>query len=126
MEIKITDAGRIAEGYLDERRDCAVRALAAAADIPYYQAHEIFKWGGRRRRCASYRTLLTLTDIGLRGIFNSMSLATFLKLNPKGDFFVVKRGHAFAVKDGVIFDDSKLGGRVQVRWYMDVKKDLTR
>lgn len=125
MEIKITDAGRIAEGYLDERRDCAVRALAAAADIPYYQAHEIFKWGGRRR-CASYRTLLTLTDIGLRGIFNSMSLATFLKLNPKGDFFVVKRGHAFAVKDGVIFDDSKLGGRVQVRWYMDVKKDLTR
>lgn len=126
METKITDAGRIAEGYVDERRDCAVRALAAAADIPYYQAHDIFKWGGRRRRCASYRTAETLKDMGLRVIFQSSSLAFFLKLNPQGEFFVVKRGHAFAVKDGVIFDDSKLGGMVKVRWYVDVKKDLTR
>src|ERR1035437_6211253 len=110
MEIKLTDAGRVAEGYSDEKRDCAVRALAVAADIPYYQAHDIFKSGGRRYRCGSYNTRPTLAKIGIEGASCRMSLASFIYMNPKGSFYIIKRGHAFAVKDGIVFDNRQLGG----------------
>ncbi len=126
MNIKLTDAGRVAEGYADEKRDCAVRALAVAADIPYYQAHDVFKHGGRRRRCGSYRTRETLAEVGIKGVSCRMSLASFINMNPKGSFYVIKRGHAFAVKDGVVFDNAPLGGRIIVLWFDEVKKELIR
>jgi hypothetical protein len=121
MNIQLTDGGRLAAGYVKERRDCAVRALANAADIPYYQAHEVFKWGGRRNRCASYHTIPTLTELGLKGTRCRISLSSFLIAHPKGSFYIIKAGHAFAVRDGVIFDETKVSKNVIVKWFAEVK-----
>jgi len=98
---KLTDGGRIANGYMDERRDCIVRALANVADIPYYQAHDLFKWGGRRKRCAS-DILETLHEVNVVGTSCRMRLSQFLAENKTGSFIVLKRGHAFVVKNGII------------------------
>lgn len=121
MNTQLTDGSRIAAGYVNERRDCAVRALANAADIPYYQAHEVFKWGGRRNKCASYRTLQTLLELGIEDIYCHINLAQFIRMNPKGSFYVIKAGHAFAVKDGVVFDENPNGSRVIVKWFARIK-----
>lgn len=44
---------------------------------------------------------------------NRICVSKFCKLHNKGVYYVLVRGHAFAVKDGVVFD-YKLGGRRQV------------
>lgn len=36
-------------------------------------------------------------------IEREMTIQTFLKNNPEGSYFVLVRGHAFAVKDGVVY-----------------------
>ena len=38
-----------------------------------------------------------------------MTVGTFVKQNPKGTFFVIVKGHAFTIKDGVVignFEDA--------------------
>jgi hypothetical protein len=47
---KYTDAGRL----YGEKRDCTVRALAIAADIPYSEAHALMALEGRRPKCGMY------------------------------------------------------------------------
>jgi hypothetical protein len=127
MEIKITDAGRQAEGYTDEKLDCVVRAYASAADVPYYQSHAICEEHGRKRRHKSYNTINTIVSQGHKWVFTRMSLATFVKEHPIGNFFVTKRGHAFAVKNGIVFDTVALCGRVRVIGYAEiVKQPLTK
>src|ERR1035437_5373087 len=101
MEIKLTDKPGMAEGYSDEKLDCAVRALAVALDIPYYQAHDVFAACGRKRRHGSYNTIDTLGMLGIIGFHARVSLSKFIEDNPVGVFYIIKRGHAFAVKNGV-------------------------
>lgn len=43
----ITDAGRLRDGFRTERKDCTVRALATAANVPYREAHEYMRVSGR-------------------------------------------------------------------------------
>lgn len=44
---KNTDAGRM----YGEKRDCTVRAMAIAADIPYAEAHALMALEGRKPKC---------------------------------------------------------------------------
>jgi hypothetical protein len=42
-------------------------------------------------------------------------------MNPKGSFYIIKSGHAFAVKDGVIFDETKVSNNIIVKWFAEIK-----
>ena len=43
-------------------------------------------------------------DVTVKGVTKkrNMTVGTFVKQNPKGTFFVLVRGHAFTIKDGVV------------------------
>jgi len=43
-------------------------------------------------------------DVKVKGetVKRQMTVGTFVKKNPKGTFFVLVRGHAFTIKDGVV------------------------
>ena len=51
-------------------------------------------------------------DVTVKGVTKkrNMTVGTFVKQNPKGTFFVLVKGHAFTIKDGVVvgnFEDSQ-------------------
>ena len=50
-------------------------------------------------------------DVKVKGEIKrrNMTVGTFVKQNPKGTFFVIVKGHAFTIKDGVVignFEDA--------------------
>jgi hypothetical protein len=114
--------GPICQG---EHNDCTVRAFSVAADIPYSEAHTIFKAAGRKdRKGTSITFMADLCRDKSYGRFNAtrvdmkfqrVSLAQFCRDFKKGNFMVVKHGHAFAVKDGVVFDNFEVGARSQIK-----------
>jgi len=55
MELKSTDAGRIAEGFTNEKQDCTVRALALCFELSYREAHAICASVGRKPRRGMYQ-----------------------------------------------------------------------
>jgi len=112
------DGGRVGDGFANEKLDCGVRAYAIAKGIPYYEAHEVFEKAGRLAR---HRTSWNIyTKIGIQFNQTRMSLKKFLLTHPKGSFYVCMRGHAFAVKDGVVFGNVRLSGRVVVKRWAEI------
>jgi hypothetical protein len=117
----ISDGGRAVSGYSAEKLDCAVRALACSLDIPYHQAHEVFKHFGRKDRRGSRNTSYTLKCLGYTPLFDQRgTLDRFIANNPKGRYYIVKAGHAFALVNGQVFDTFDVSGRVRVKWYCKV------
>ncbi len=112
---------------LYESNDCTVRATSLAVNLPYNVAHKIFKLHGRKDRQGV--TLATLIAVLIDVTKNNMqivashairreTLASFIKTHPKGRYVVIKRGHAFAVIDGVAHDahSSCCGSRSIVKY----------
>lgn len=113
------DAGRIGDGFPSEKLDCAVRAYAIAYEIPYSEAHALFEKAGRKR---GHRTSWAIYDgLGIKFNYYGFSLKHFIIDHPKGSFYVCKNGHAFVVKNGVVFDDRKISGRVIIKRFFEVK-----
>jgi hypothetical protein len=58
-------------------------------------------------------------DVKVKGVIKKrqMTVGRFVKNNPEGTFFIIVRGHAFTIKDGVVIgnwdDAKKLRTRVQ-------------
>ena len=133
--IKGYDESTIAKA---ERNDCVVRAFASAFDIPYDKAWKIISEKfGRQPRQGTYNTYATLNklsearytcnykkikpigktrgdlhyDVKVKGevVKRKMTVGTFVKKNPEGTFFILVRGHAFTIKNGVVignYEDS--------------------
>lgn len=110
-----TDAGRVIR-HPTERNDCTVRALAVASKTSYNVAHKALEGAGRNNRKA-FSIGEAILQHHIRGyLFKRIwigehtggreTLALFLKEHPKGRFFVLKRLHCFAIKDGIIYDDN--------------------
>ena len=120
-----------------EGRDCAVRALMTAASSTYEEAAEALRKSCGRRVGGSTNTskLMKLLDTGRvlgktftrvhsservwkpsgrRGQIGTMSIAAFIKQNPKGTFYVLKAQHAMVVVDGVLVDVWQPGPRCRV------------
>lgn len=119
-----------------ETRDCTVRALSNAADMPYDDAHALLKKHGRKNRCgAFFSTMLkayneagfVLNSVhGTTGAARSAARIakreaqegiTLAKILPKlafGEYIVNTTGHAVAVVNGKIIDtfDNPAGKRV--------------
>ena len=120
-----------------ERSDCTVRALVKTAGLAYDDAH---RWIANhmfrdyRRGARTYLAVKAMNDVQqinnkkvktlkrnritrfLNGADRKMSLKTFCQHNPVGTFYVLVRGHALAVIDGVITDRTKAGKRVTHAW----------
>ena len=119
--------------YVGECKDCTVRALANAADIPYLDAHQIMKDHGRISKNGTLPhqwgpaylkngfvvnaihgvtklakfTSSKFTQLGIAFQNESgTSLKKFLYENPTGSFILVNKNHAFAVVDGEIIDNA--------------------
>lgn len=105
---------------LFESNDCTVRATSLALNKPYKAIHEVFSKHGRKPRKGV--TVLTLQAVLMDLVGDNLkivasdiarpernSLAKFLKTHPKGRFVIVRRGHAFAVIDGVAHDAHESG-----------------
>jgi len=98
-----------AERVVWDTKDCAVRALAVATGVPYTVASVTFSAQGRRiKRGTDQETSTKLyeTVLGMRRVelAEGLRLGAFLEVARTGSFIVHKKGHAFAVVEGVVHD----------------------
>lgn len=125
---RISDAGRVADGFDYESNDCLVRAFAWAMQKPYWAVHAYFEC--KLRRVTGYG--LSPDEIRERAkgsfFYNTFNwwtcyggtLNQFVKENPVGNFVVQVipqkwgTGHAIGIVDGVIQDQEKLHGKCKV------------
>ncbi len=115
------------DGGLDrtDTKNCTVRALALSLDIPYYQANDLFVWGGRRanrgvKNKVLYHVLVTAGVAIRRPITRRVCLSKFVRQHPKGVYYCITTNHAFALKDGMVFDIWPVTGRYQIEAYAKI------
>lgn len=125
MKHIFNDGGRQAAGYTGKTGDCACRALAIAAEMPYQQAYELINQfasrerkgkGTRKRGMSNART--GVHSATMRRIMESigwtwtatMGIGTGCKVHlrenelPTGRLVILVSRHFTAVIDGVIHD----------------------
>jgi hypothetical protein len=101
----------IIEGYQKESKNCTVVALCVSTRIPYQQCLEISKKAGRKPK-KGFRSekLIDFFNKNSKEQFvpvklrKPITIQKFCKRYSKGSFFARKRGHAFAIVDGDVFD----------------------
>ena len=119
------------DAYSNERQDCTVHATSIAAQIPYYQAHDLLaRFGRSPRHCIRYlsfvrdmRERVGAYRIEIVHMPETVTLAKFLRDFPKGRFVVRKSGHVFAVIDGIQYDSFPNGPRVRITHIYHFVKD---
>jgi hypothetical protein len=104
----LTDGGLMESGIKDSKH-CTVSSLAIAAGIPYEEAFEIAKTAGRKANDGFYikKLMATARKYGIRFKklkYKSITLQKFLSLDIEGRFVVNRKGHAFSIINGQIFD----------------------
>lgn len=136
MYIKPKDVGYVADDFgLQQKRDCAVRAIANVGTYSYPLALQLLSRAGRRdNKGTPWHALdkvykeagafnITYYGKGMAKMSREhavtyrdkgMTLKTFLTNNPKGRHVVIISRHALAVVDGSTVDlfSSKAGMRV--------------
>jgi hypothetical protein len=121
MIFKQSDAGRFQDGFNTEKNDCTVRAAAVRFCTSYRRAHEICEEIGRRDGHG-------LKLIHIKNLFEKMgleyqkpifrpTLKQFIEQHPAGRWFVVVRGHAIGISNGVIIDTVTPRPRARVLIY---------
>lgn len=122
-------------GFEWENNDCVVRAMAIAADTDYATAHQWIKdYLKRPDRKGTSMTFFKLEQLAKDGIeLNNKqfvpipghklinpdythksvqyTVGTFSQKHNKGTYFVLVKGHALAIKDGVIYDNNNFKAR---------------
>lgn len=109
------------EGFESEKRDCTVRALSLAGNIPYLEVHEAFKLEGRKdgHKIVAEKVLHKVCkrlNIAAKQVKRHGTLGRFIKLFPEGNYYCHKRGHAFAVINGVSHDNDNLNSLIKGAW----------
>lgn len=118
-----------------ETNDCVVRAIANSAGCTYTEAHNLAKKHYQRRFRKGTHTVSILrksselfAELGFQTNNVSWSqfwegkqarkfgtINQFVKANPSGRHFLLVRGHALAVVDGVVYDNAgRTSGRHRV------------
>jgi len=104
-----------------DSNNCTVLALSAAAEIPYDEAYNIAEslWYRSRKKGVKTRTLENYFNpcsskmntkktyyikSKNKAVVCNMSVGTFAKEYPKGNYYILVRGHALAINDGKILD----------------------
>jgi hypothetical protein len=123
-------------GFEHESKDCTVRAIKNATGVPYRDAHAFLQARGRKDCEGMYfsevMTELVTTKAIVFGYritkveegttldrtyarLRYPTLASSLRKCREGRYIIIKRGHTFAVIDGVVYDSGTVGTRSQVR-----------
>lgn len=100
-----------------ESNDCAVRALSLAFNKPYEEIHALCSKIGRTKGKGMRwgQIDLAIQELTGNGIAKmqrpsrSQTFSTFARDNKKGNYVVIKRGHAVALIDGVFHDAGSVG-----------------
>lgn len=136
MHFHQTDGGKQSSGFFAEKRDCTVRSLACAADIPYVDAHRIAKKSGRKngRGWWSEKNLAVAKQEGLldfakvpcaipgRNYTRTYpTVAQIIARHKTGRYIICTRKHAMALIDGVIHDTGLIGLRSRITAIFEVK-----
>ena len=105
----VADASR----ELNERNDCAVRAITHASGVEYHKIHSMFKSNGRRTRGRTYshisdRVMETLKmetkDITRAVRRYGKTIRTAQQYLTRGTYIVFTRGHMLCIKGGEVMD----------------------
>jgi hypothetical protein len=126
MEIYLTDGGRQADGFVNEKLDCTVRALALARRISYKIAHQELEQAGRRSRHRFNFTLWLLSQSWVKSLRSNAfgTVRSWVTAHSDGNYIVQIRGHVFAVNHGMIMDSFKISPRMMVKnaWEIELAK----
>jgi hypothetical protein len=123
--------GRIAS----EKNDCTVIALSYACGISYEDAHNICKTHGRKDKKGFalgniFHTCIDNRRVKLKLAGNKyeityyprphMNIKSFKKFRNFGNFICVRSGHAFCVKDGIVYNQRN--EKQLVKYFWEIKK----
>lgn len=98
---------------ITQNNSCCVVALACATGWTYRHCLELCRMHGREDDKAMFHSQVEAMFKSLpwkakvTGPYSSskrITIANFVKKHPEGNFFCAHRGHAFAIKDGVLYD----------------------
>lgn len=114
---RIAYSGELLKGreFVRETKDCTVMAWANCFDCDYKKAHAWLKKFGRpfRRGPTTDKLKEALSSCKIAKVRfgpysqqNRITLEQFTKKHPNGRYYVLVRGHALCVKDGVVYDHS--------------------
>lgn len=99
------------ECKLDRKRNCTVRALATSANLPYEEAYQIAKEAGRKDNTGFKSAKLLkyynkkVGSTAFRKVKRSaITVQKFCRVFPLGSYYVRKKGHAYAIVNGVVYD----------------------
>jgi hypothetical protein len=102
-----------------------------ASDLDYKLVHEQFtKWGRKPRKGTLIATMLKVAkELNKDSRYVSFSgmkkptLKQFLIENPQGHWVICRSNHAFAVKNGIVYDahESQAGARCRVIYAIKIK-----
>jgi len=98
---------------IKDSANCTVRTLANVTDMEFELADEIATKAGRKRNQGFFPKKIIATakkDFGLKFQklkFKRYTVSKFIKKYPIGRFWVSRRGHSFAIIDGVVYDTIK-------------------
>ena len=111
-----------------ERNDCTVRTLAITTKTPYLRAFAILSNAGRKRNRGFYIQKFLKTNKRVCGHFfkklsfrNPITVNKFVQRYPTGTYYVLIRGHVFAIMNGTVYDtiEPKPGQRIKMAWRVE-------
>jgi hypothetical protein len=103
------------ENFSKENKDCVVRAFSVVLGRSYEEIHAACKMHGRKSGCGTtgHTQELVAEEYDMKKVplsvltcgtqFNP-TLQQFINAHPRGRYYLTRRGHAFAVIDGVVHD----------------------
>ena len=101
----------IIEGYKKESKNCTVVALSVSTSLPYQECLKIASEAGRKigkgfrsEKLIEYFNKNSQAQFVPVKLRKPLTIQKFCKKYPKGSFYARKRGHAFAIVDGDVFD----------------------
>lgn len=115
------------DGYENETRDCTVITLSLVSNINYTQIHTAFKNAGRKNGKGVYsqkiiQKVCHSLNLEAKQVKRSGTINKLVSLYPKGRLYCLKRGHAFALINGIVYDVNKLNSHIKGAWLIKNKK----
>lgn len=95
--------------------NCTVVTLHKVTGKPYRECHDFMHTlcRSKKRRVSDEDIALSLTGQNLTKLetlpystCSKISISKFIKLHPKGIYYCLSAGHAFAIIDGILYDHS--------------------
>jgi hypothetical protein len=111
-----------------ERNDCTVRTLAITTKTPYLRAFAILSNAGRKRNRGFHIQNFLKANKRVCGHFfkklsfrNPVTVNKFVQRYPAGTYYVLIRGHVFAIMHGTVHDmiEPKPGQRITMAWRVE-------